>query len=51
MIEMGARPEAVSAKGAGEKDLAVPTQDGVREQNNRRSVIGLASPETRVSAR
>jgi outer membrane protein OmpA-like peptidoglycan-associated protein len=48
---MGARPAAVTAKGMGERDLAVPTQDGVRETRNRRSVVTLIPLESRVSAR
>lgn len=51
MIQMGARPEAVSVHGVGERDLAVPTQDGVRESRNRRSVVTLIPTESRVSAR
>jgi OOP family OmpA-OmpF porin len=51
MIQMGARPAAVTAKGMGERDLAVPTQDGVRETRNRRSVVTLIPLESRVSAR
>jgi len=51
MIEMGARPPAVAAKGEGEQAPAVPTRDGVREAGNRRSVITLIPMESRVSAR
>ena len=51
MIQMGARPPAVETQGAGEKELAVPTRDGVREAENRRSVITLVPMESRVSAR
>jgi OOP family OmpA-OmpF porin len=51
MIQMGARPAAVTAKGMGERDLAVPTPDGVRETRNRRALVSLTPMESRVSAR
>ncbi len=51
MIQMGARSAAVTARGVGERDLAVPTLDGVRETRNRRSVVTMIPMESRVSAR
>ena len=41
MVQMGARREAITISGVGEKDLAVQTGDGVREPKNRRAVINL----------
>jgi len=38
---MGARRPALHASGVGETDLAVPTEDGVKEARNRRTVITL----------
>ncbi|MBI3675614.1 MAG: OmpA family protein [Proteobacteria bacterium] len=42
LVQMGARPEAVTVYGTGESDLAVQTADGVREPKNRRAVVTLA---------
>jgi outer membrane protein OmpA-like peptidoglycan-associated protein len=41
LVDMGARRAAIQATGVGESDLAVPTEDGVKEAKNRRAVIGL----------
>ena len=41
LVNMGARRQAITASGVGETDLAVETGDNVREQRNRRTVIGL----------
>lgn len=41
LVQMGARRPALHASGVGETDLAVPTEDGVREARNRRTVIIL----------
>ncbi|MEY4964583.1 MAG: hypothetical protein RL274_166 [Pseudomonadota bacterium] len=41
LVQMGARRPALHASGVGETDLAVPTEDGVREARNRRTVITL----------
>jgi len=41
LVDMGARRAAIQASGVGENDLAVPTEDGVKEAKNRRAVIGL----------
>jgi outer membrane protein OmpA-like peptidoglycan-associated protein len=41
LVNMGARRQAITATGVGETDLAVQTGDNVREQRNRRTVIGL----------
>jgi OmpA-OmpF porin, OOP family len=41
LVQMGARPDSIQASGVGETDLAVQTKDGVRERQNRRSVITL----------
>ena len=41
LVTMGARRAALHASGVGETDLAVPTEDGVREARNRRTVITL----------
>jgi OOP family OmpA-OmpF porin len=41
LVQMGARREALHASGVGETDLAVQTEDGVKEAKNRRSVITL----------
>ncbi|MBN9546678.1 MAG: OmpA family protein [Alphaproteobacteria bacterium] len=41
LVDMGARREAVQVSGVGESDLAVPTEDGVKEAKNRRAVIGI----------
>ena len=41
LMSLGARREAIETRGVGETDLAVPTADGVREPQNRRSVITL----------
>ena len=41
LVQMGARPESIQTSGVGETDLAVATKDGVRERQNRRSVITL----------
>ncbi len=42
LVDLGARREAIETKGVGETDLAVPTQDGVREPKNRRSIVTLS---------
>ena len=41
LVQMGARRNALHASGVGETDLAVPTEDGVKEARNRRTVINL----------
>ena len=41
LVDLGARREAIETKGVGETDLAVQTGDGVRNAENRRSVITL----------
>lgn len=41
LVDMGARPAAVTATGVGKSDLAVPTGNNVREPKNRRAVITL----------
>jgi OOP family OmpA-OmpF porin len=41
LVQMGARRAALHASGVGETDLAVQTEDGVKEAKNRRTVIGL----------
>lgn len=41
LVQMGARPEAITVSGTGESDLAVQTADGVREPKNRRAVVTL----------
>jgi OOP family OmpA-OmpF porin len=41
LVQMGARPDSIQTSGVGETDLAVPTKDGVRERQNRRSVVTL----------
>jgi OOP family OmpA-OmpF porin len=41
LVDMGARRAAIQASGVGETDLAVQTEDGVKEAKNRRAVIGL----------
>ncbi len=41
LVQMGARRAALHASGVGETDLAVQTEDGVREAQNRRTVISL----------
>lgn len=41
LVQMGARRPALHASGVGETDLAVPTEDGVKEARNRRTVITL----------
>lgn len=41
LVNMGARRQAITATGVGETELAVETGDNVREQRNRRTVIGL----------
>ena len=41
MVQMGARGEAIKTEAHGEKDLAVPTADGVKEAKNRRVEITL----------
>jgi OOP family OmpA-OmpF porin len=41
LVDMGARRAAITASGVGETDLAVQTDDGVKEAKNRRAVIGL----------
>jgi OOP family OmpA-OmpF porin len=41
LVDLGARRAAIQATGAGEADLAVQTEDGVKEAKNRRAVIGL----------
>lgn len=39
MIAQGVKPDAIEQRAYGETDLAVPTGDGVRLQENRRTVI------------
>jgi outer membrane protein OmpA-like peptidoglycan-associated protein len=41
LVDMGARRTALHASGVGETDLAVQTEDGVKEAKNRRTVITL----------
>jgi OOP family OmpA-OmpF porin len=41
LVDLGARREAIVTAGVGETDLAVQTGDGVRNAENRRSVITL----------
>ena len=41
LVKMGARRAAIHASGVGETDLAVQTEDGVKEAKNRRTVISL----------
>lgn len=41
LVDLGARRAAIQATGVGETDLAVQTEDGVKEARNRRAVIGL----------
>jgi OOP family OmpA-OmpF porin len=41
LVKMGARRAALHASGVGETDLAVQTEDGVKEAKNRRTVISL----------
>jgi len=41
LVDMGARRAAIQATGVGENDLAVQTDDDVKEAKNRRAVIGL----------
>jgi outer membrane protein OmpA-like peptidoglycan-associated protein len=41
LVQMGARRTALHASGVGETDLAVQTEDGVKEAKNRRTVITL----------
>lgn len=41
LVKMGARRAAIHASGVGETDLAVQTEDGVKEAKNRRTVITL----------
>ena len=41
LVQMGARRAALHASGVGETDLAVQTEDNVREAQNRRTVITL----------
>ena len=43
LVDMGARRAAIQASGVGETDLAVQTDDGVKEAKNRRAVIGSAT--------
>jgi outer membrane protein OmpA-like peptidoglycan-associated protein len=41
LVQMGARRAALHASGVGETDLAVETGDGVKEAQNRRTVVTL----------
>jgi OOP family OmpA-OmpF porin len=41
LVDMGARKAALHASGVGETDLAVQTEDNVKEAKNRRTVITL----------
>jgi len=41
LVQMGARKAAIHASGVGETDLAVQTEDNVKEAKNRRTVITL----------
>lgn len=41
LLDAGIRPAVVTTEGRGEEDLAVPTEDGVREERNRRAVINI----------
>jgi outer membrane protein OmpA-like peptidoglycan-associated protein len=44
LIAQGVPANAISASGVGEKELAVPTPDGVKEKQNRRVVITETGP-------
>jgi outer membrane protein OmpA-like peptidoglycan-associated protein len=41
LVKMGARRNAIHASGVGETDLAMQTEDGVKEAKNRRTVVTL----------
>jgi len=41
LVDFGARRAAIQVSGVGESDLAVATEDGVKEARNRRAVIDL----------
>ncbi len=41
LVQMGARKAAIHASGVGETDLAVQTEDNVKEAKNRRTVVTL----------
>ena len=41
LVERGIAPERISARGVGEKDLAVPTADEKRLRANRRVTITI----------
>ncbi|QPH55098.1 OmpA family protein [Pontivivens ytuae] len=43
MVADGVNPAIITASGRSENDLAVPTEDGVREPRNRRVEIGLSN--------
>jgi OOP family OmpA-OmpF porin len=44
MTTLGVGKAAITTEGRGEKDLLVPTKDGVREPQNRRAVISFGKP-------
>ncbi|WP_175478930.1 OmpA family protein [Rubrimonas cliftonensis] len=44
LIARGTPPQTLTVATLGERDPAVPTPDGVREQANRRAVASLATP-------
>lgn len=41
LIELGISPEQISVAGRGERELLVPTEDGVDEQKNRRVEVNV----------
>ncbi len=41
LVDLGARRAAIQVSGVGESDLAVATEDGVKEARNRRAVVDL----------
>ena len=44
LIQLGVPPAAINGAGVGENQPAVPTGDGVREEQNRRVDIAIAAP-------
>ncbi len=44
LIARGTPPQTIAVAALGERDPAVPTADGVREEANRRAVASLATP-------
>jgi outer membrane protein OmpA-like peptidoglycan-associated protein len=41
LIKLGIAPEQISVAGRGERELLVPTEDGVDEQKNRRVEVNV----------